>query len=201
MIFDVDGQKLYMFESGKKEADVYDMGTFAADMAKSVDTANMKVSMKPNGQTKDISGKTATGYDLEITVPATMGGNKDMTMVMTLSGPTWIVKDAPGTKDYINFYKNAAEKGWIFSNPQRPRPRPGRPRRWPRCTTGSPKPAASRTKPTCRSRWAVARRRRWWPARRLVRQDRQHLHLHEGRVGGGRVRWPTICSLRLPAIS
>lgn len=125
MIFDVDGQKLYMFESGKKEADVYDMGTFAADMAKSVDTANMKVSMKANGQTKEIAGKTATGYDVEITVPTAMGGNKDMTMVMTLSGPTWIVKDAPGTADYINFYKNAAEKGWVFSNPQQAKGSPG----------------------------------------------------------------------------
>ena len=55
MIFDVDGQKLYMFEAGKKEADVYDMATFGADLSKSVDTANMKVSMTPNGQTKEIA--------------------------------------------------------------------------------------------------------------------------------------------------
>ena len=28
-IFDLDAQKMYMFESGKKEADVWDMGAFA----------------------------------------------------------------------------------------------------------------------------------------------------------------------------
>ena len=30
----------------------------------------MKASVKPNGQTKPIAGKTANGYDMEITVPA-----------------------------------------------------------------------------------------------------------------------------------
>ena len=35
------------------------------------------------------------------------------------------MKDAPGTKDYINFYKTAAEKGWVFSNPQQAKGSPG----------------------------------------------------------------------------
>jgi len=125
MIFDLDGQKLYMFDSRKKEADVYDMAAFAKEISSSVDTENMKVSMKPNGQTKEIAGKTATGYDLEISVPAAMGGNKEMTMVMTLSGPTWIVKGAPGTQDYMNFYKAAVDKGWIFSDPRAAKGQPG----------------------------------------------------------------------------
>ena len=38
MIFDVDAQKLYSFDSKKKEADVWDMEAFGAD-AQSVDTA------------------------------------------------------------------------------------------------------------------------------------------------------------------
>jgi hypothetical protein len=125
MIFDLDAQKLYMFDSRKKEADVYDMATFGKEISSSVDTANMKVSMKPNGQTKEIAGKAATGYDLEISVPASMGGNKDMAMVMTLAGPTWIVKGAPGTADYVAFYKAAVEKGWIFSDPRAAKGQPG----------------------------------------------------------------------------
>ena len=125
VIFDLDAQKMYSFDSKKKEADVYDMGVFAKELATSVDTANMKVSMKPNGQTKPIAGKTATGYDLEISVPFAMGGNKDMSMVMTLSGPMWIVKGAPGTQDYVNFYKAAVEKGWIFSDPRAAKAQPG----------------------------------------------------------------------------
>jgi hypothetical protein len=81
--------------------------------------------MKANGQTKQIAGQTATGYDVEISVPAALGGNKDMTMVMTLSGPTWIVKGAPGTADYVTFYKAAVEKGWIFSDPRAAKGQPG----------------------------------------------------------------------------
>jgi hypothetical protein len=125
MIFDLDAQKLYMFDSRKKEADVYDMATFAKEVSSSVDTANMKVSMTPNGQTKQIARQTAAGYDLEVSVPAAMGGNKDMQMTMTLSGPTWIVKGAPGTQDYVNFYKAAVEKGWIFSDPRAAKGQPG----------------------------------------------------------------------------
>src|SRR5512145_1225035 len=37
MIFDVDAQKIYVFDSRKKEADVWDMAAFAQQMEKSVD--------------------------------------------------------------------------------------------------------------------------------------------------------------------
>ena len=71
-IFDLDAQKMYMFDSKKKEVDVWDMAAFAQEMPKSVDMSNMTVSFKPNGQTKQIGGKTATGYDIEISLPTTM---------------------------------------------------------------------------------------------------------------------------------
>jgi hypothetical protein len=125
VIFDLDAQKMYSFDSKKKEADAFDMAAFAKDISASVDTANMKVSFKPNGQTKEIAGKSATGYDIEVAVPAAFAGNKDMSMVMTLSGPTWIVKGAPGTADYVGFYKAAVEKGWIFSDPRAAKASPG----------------------------------------------------------------------------
>lgn len=125
IIFDLDAQKMYMFESKKKDADVYDMAAFARDIGIQVDSANMKVSMTANGQAKEISGKTAAGYDLEISVPAAMGGAKEMMMVINMSGPIWIVKDAPGTADYTGFYKAAVEKGWIFSDPRAAKAQPG----------------------------------------------------------------------------
>ena len=127
-IFDLDAQKMYIFDSKKKEADVWDMAAFADEMSQHVDTANMKVSFKPNGQTKEIAGKTASGYDMEISVPAGPPGgkgNNDMAMMVTMSGPTWIVKGAPGTADYINFYKTAVEKGWVFSDPRAAKGQPG----------------------------------------------------------------------------
>ena len=40
-IFDLDAQKMYVFDSKKKEADVWDMAAFAAELSKSVDTQSM----------------------------------------------------------------------------------------------------------------------------------------------------------------
>jgi len=125
MIFDVDAQRLYSLDSEKKEASVWDMQTFGANMQQSVDMSGMKSSIKPNGQTKQIAGKSATGYDMEMTMPTVLGGKSGMKMTVMLSGPLWIVKGAPGTSEYINFYKGAAEKGWIFSDPRGAKGNPG----------------------------------------------------------------------------
>jgi len=124
-IFDVDAQKMYVFDSKKKEADVWDMATFGAELSKTVDMSGAKASVKPNGQTKQIAGRAATGYDLEISMQSAMGGSKDMTMTVTLSGPAWIVKGAPGSADYARFYKAAVAKGWIFSDPRGAKAQPG----------------------------------------------------------------------------
>src|SRR6266511_1931608 len=67
-IFDIDAQKMYIFDSKKKEADVWDMAAFASEISKSVDMSNTKASIKPNGQTKQISGQAASGYDMEVSM-------------------------------------------------------------------------------------------------------------------------------------
>ncbi len=124
-IFDVDAQKMYIFDSKKKEADVWDMATFGAELSKSVDTGSASASLKPNGQTRQIAGHAAAGYDMLISMQSAMGGSKDMSMTVTLSGPVWIVKNAPGSADYVRFYKAAVEKGWIFSDPRGAKAQPG----------------------------------------------------------------------------
>jgi hypothetical protein len=124
-IFDLDTQKMITFDSKKKEADVYDMQRMAADMAKGVQVDEMKVSVKPNGKTKPIAGHTATGYDMEISVPASMGGAGGMKMTVNLVGPMWVVKGAPGTQEYLAFYKNAVDKGWFFTDPRSAKAQPG----------------------------------------------------------------------------
>jgi hypothetical protein len=125
-IFDVEAQKMYVFDSKKKEADVWDMAAFGAQMSKTVDVSQMKGSIKPNGQTKQIGGKTANGYDMEISMPTTLGGRADgPKMTATLAGPVWIVKGAPGTEDFQRFYSAALDKGWIFSDPRTAQAQPG----------------------------------------------------------------------------
>ena len=124
-IFDLDTQKMISFDSKKKEADVYDMQKMSAEMSKSVQIDDMKASLKPNGKTKELLGKTATGYDMTISLPATMGGAGGMKVDINLEGPMWIVKGAPGTAEYLAFYKAAVEKGWFFSDPRTAKAQPG----------------------------------------------------------------------------
>jgi hypothetical protein len=124
-IFDVENQKMYMFDSKKKEADVWDMAAFGAEMGKNVDPSQMRTSFKANGQTKEIAGKAAQGYDMDIAMPTTMGGASGMKMTVMLTGPAWIVKGAPGTDDFMRFYKGAVDKGFIFSDPRAAKGQPG----------------------------------------------------------------------------
>lgn len=124
-VFDVENQKMYVFDSKKKSADVWDMQAFSAELAKNVDVGEMKTSLKANSQKKEIAGKTANGYDLSVSVPANFGGSADMKMTVKLEGPLWIVRNAPGTADYVAFYKAATQKGWIFSDPRAAKGSPG----------------------------------------------------------------------------
>ena len=127
-IFDVENQKMYIFDSKKKEADVWDMADFGKQLA-AADNGEGTASFKPNGQTKQIGGKTATGYDMNITMPSTMGDAKNgMKMTVTLTGTTWIVKGAPGTTDFQKFYSAAADKGFIFTDPRAAKAQPGQAR-------------------------------------------------------------------------
>ena len=127
-IFDLDAQKMYVFESGRKEADVWDMASFAKEIGAAVNTEQVVASIKPNGQTRQFGAYTGHGYDMEITVPAAIGGNKEMAMTVALAGPVWIVRDAPGAAEYAQFYRAAAEKGWIFGDPRAAKGQPGQAR-------------------------------------------------------------------------
>ena len=49
-IFDIDAQKMFSFDSKKKEADVWDMAAFAAEISKTVDVSAMKATFTPNGR-------------------------------------------------------------------------------------------------------------------------------------------------------
>lgn len=124
-IFDLDSQKMYSFDSKKKEADVWDMAPIAEEINKVANPGEIKASIKPNGQTKQIAGKTATGYDVSVSVPFAMGGDKGMAMTMNLIGHMFVVKGAPGTADYVAWYKTAGEKGWIFQDPKTAKAQPG----------------------------------------------------------------------------
>lgn len=124
-IFDVDAQKMYILNDKKKEVEAWDMGAFTQEVNQAVAVEGMRATLTPNGQTKTLHGQTADGYNIEIVVPVTLGGPGGMPMTMLLSGVSWIAKGAPGAEDYAAFYKGAAEKGWIFSDPRAAKGAPG----------------------------------------------------------------------------
>jgi hypothetical protein len=124
-IFDVENQKMYVFDSKDKEADVWDMGAFAQELSSAVAVGDIQASITPNGQTKTIAGQSTGGYNLAITVPATIGGAGGMQVTVVQNGTTWVAKGVPGSAEYASFYQGAAEKGWIFSDPRAAKGSPG----------------------------------------------------------------------------
>jgi hypothetical protein len=113
-ILDADARQMIVLNPKKKEAEIIDIAELAADMQKTI-AGEPKVALTPTGQTKTILDRTCAGYTLSIAVPMKMGPSE---MTMTMSGPLWVAKGAPGSADYAGFYKKAAESGLFFGNPQ-----------------------------------------------------------------------------------
>ncbi len=126
-IFDLDAQKMIVLNLKKKEAEVTDLGKLTEEAQNNLGAAEAKVSFKPNGQTKEIAGKSCTGYDFSVSMPMNPGGKNDesMAMTMVMAGPVWIAKNAPGSRDFAAYYRAAAEKGFVFNSPQQAKAQPG----------------------------------------------------------------------------
>jgi hypothetical protein len=113
-IIDVEAQKFISINHKKKEVQVFDMAQFRQDMDKTMKGGQATASMKPNGQKREVAGKSCDGYDIAVSTPMAIGQDADMKMVM--AGPVFIAKGAPGSADYAKFHRAAAEKGFIMSD-------------------------------------------------------------------------------------
>jgi hypothetical protein len=124
-ILDLDAQKMYVFDSSRREADVWSIPTLAAELAKSAVVGGVAASVTPNGQTRMLGGHAAEGYAVDITASAPLGGSRDVQVTATLAGPAWIVRTAAGAAEYSRFYGMAVERGAIFSDPRSAKAQPG----------------------------------------------------------------------------
>jgi hypothetical protein len=124
-ILDLDAHKMYVFDSSRKEADVWNIEALAAELSTGAVVADVAASVTPNGQTRALAGHAAVGYGVDITVSSPFAGNRDMQVTATLAGPAWIVRDATGAAEYSRFYGMAAERGAIFSDPRSAKAQPG----------------------------------------------------------------------------
>ena len=68
MIFDVDAQRCIPSTRRRRKPTRGTCRRSAPTCRRASTPSSMKASVKPNGQTKQIAGKTATGYDMEIDV-------------------------------------------------------------------------------------------------------------------------------------
>jgi len=112
-IVDAAIRQMIVLDAATKTATVYDLSKMAEQMQQAGGPGDVKVSMTPTGQTRQILGRTCTEYTLSVSMAVTppTGGPS---MTITLGGPTWIARDAPGTSDFTAFYKAAGESGLFF---------------------------------------------------------------------------------------
>ncbi|HEY7501726.1 MAG TPA: hypothetical protein VH740_24620 [Vicinamibacterales bacterium] len=120
VIIDVGGRRMIMLNHEKKEAEVYDIAKVGESMSK-MPISDIKVSVAPTGQTRQIAGSSCVVHDVTVEVPTQLGGG--MTLVM--SGPHCLVKNGPGQADFAAFYRAAAESGFIFGDPRQAKAQPG----------------------------------------------------------------------------
>jgi hypothetical protein len=116
MIIDIETQKFISINHKKKEAQVFGMAEFRQDIDKIMKGGQAQASLKPNGQKREVAGKSCDGYDMAVSTPMVIGQDTEMKMVMT--GPVFIAKGVPGSADYAKFHLAAAEKGFIMSDPR-----------------------------------------------------------------------------------
>lgn len=125
VIIDATSQKMISIDHAKKEATIVDMAQIARDLAK-IQASEIKASITPTSQTRRIAGASCTVHNMDVSVPARIGGNDDLVVHMT--GPVCLVKGGPGAADYAAFYKAAAEKGLFFTDPRAAKAQPGQAR-------------------------------------------------------------------------
>jgi opacity protein-like surface antigen len=118
-IHDASNRQMIVLNVKKREAEIYDMAKIGAEMQKNLRGGELRAEITPTGQKKEILGRSCDEYNLMISVP--MGQGDQAALTLTMSGPLWLARGAPGSDDYATFYKAAAENGMIFGNPQQAR--------------------------------------------------------------------------------
>jgi hypothetical protein len=115
-IHDAAGRQMIVLNTKKREAEIYDMAKVGAEMQKNLRGGEPRAEITPTGQKKEILGQSCDEYNLMISMPMAQGDQAALTL--TMSGPLWVARGAPGSADYAAFYKAAAENGLVFGNPQ-----------------------------------------------------------------------------------
>jgi hypothetical protein len=104
----VDGaaKQVLMVNHLTKEITSADPAAQAAALPATIGDAT--VSIKPNGETKELMGRICKGYALDVTLPMTMAGE---TITIRMTGVSWMADSGPGVEEYKAISKVTSELG------------------------------------------------------------------------------------------
>jgi hypothetical protein len=164
MIIDIDGRRFVDIDAKKKSATVTPLASIADELEK-VGIGAMNATLTKTAQTKQIAGFPCTVHDINLSLPFSPTGQsgQGMDLTMVLTGTVCLSTTVPGLADYQNFYKAAADSGFIFGDPRSTKsPREKWPKRaWRWRVTFPSTPRATTRWPACfrNSRRATSPRR------------------------------------------
>lgn len=110
IFFDTAASQVFTVNHATKEITSTDPSALAGNFP--VAFGEAVVSMKPNGQTKELLGRVCQGYAVEMTVPMSVGQEA---ITMRMSGTLWIADKGPGVEEYRAVSKAAADSGFSTS--------------------------------------------------------------------------------------
>jgi hypothetical protein len=106
ILFDSASKQVLMLNHVTKEVTVFDPQQAMAGMTMTF--GEVKASVKPSGQTKEILGRVCQGFTVDLVMPMTMNGE---TLTMKMTGPVWLAKEGPGVAEYKSAQKVLADAG------------------------------------------------------------------------------------------
>ncbi len=112
-IIDVKGRRYITLDPKARTATVTSADAMK-DQMEQMGAGDMTMEVTPTGETKTIAGMNCDGYTISVTMPMNMGGQS---VTMTMGGPSWSAKDAPGVEDFFGFMKQASDAGMFLVNP------------------------------------------------------------------------------------
>jgi hypothetical protein len=110
LLSDAATKQQWMINHQTKQVEPFNPAQALAGMPLTVGEA--KVSVAPNGQTREILGRACQGYTIEMTMPMTLGGEA---ITMKTTGSAWVAKDGAAVAEFTAAQKAFTSLGMSTS--------------------------------------------------------------------------------------
>ncbi len=110
VLSDTATKQQWMINHATKQIELFNAAQALAGLPISVGDAT--VSVKLNGQTREILGRVCQGYSLEMTMPVNLAGE---TITIKAAGSAWVAKDGIGVAEFKAAQKAFSDAGMSTS--------------------------------------------------------------------------------------